>query len=162
MAAEELRAGARCRLRKAAANQITVLRYISEAVGVKSFERATTELRADLDTPALAEAVKTTERNLQIAEQRVATLEASLTRQQNLGMHGELSRASCQPSYRKVFMFMQYSGAEREATLREPYLNANYQVQNLRAICVRIGAAQLGAEAVHRHALAIRKPAGSA
>ena len=43
---KELGAGARCRLRKAAANQITALRYISEAVGVKSFERATTELRA--------------------------------------------------------------------------------------------------------------------
>ena len=27
---------------------------------------------------------------------------------------------------------MQYCGAEREATLGEPYLNANYQVQNLR------------------------------
>ena len=27
---------------------------------------------------------------------------------------------------------MQYCGAEREATLREPYWNANYQVQNLR------------------------------
>ena len=39
----------------AAANQITALRYISEAVGVKSFERATTELGTDLDTPALAE-----------------------------------------------------------------------------------------------------------
>ena len=27
---------------------------------------------------------------------------------------------------------MQYCGAEREATLRESYLNANYQVQNMR------------------------------
>ena len=27
---------------------------------------------------------------------------------------------------------MQCGGAEREAKLREPYLNANYQVQNLR------------------------------
>ena len=35
---KELGAGARCRLRKAAANQFTALRYISEAVGVKSFE----------------------------------------------------------------------------------------------------------------------------
>ena len=87
---KELGAGARCRLRKAAAKQITALRYICEAVGVK---RATTELRADLDTPALAEALKTTERKLQIAEQRVATLEGSLSRQQNLRMHGELSRA---------------------------------------------------------------------
>ena len=77
---KELGAGARCRHRKAAANQITALRYISEAVGVKSFERATTELRKDLDTPALAEALKTSERKLQISEQRVATLEASLTR----------------------------------------------------------------------------------
>ena len=50
---KELCAGARCRLREAAANQITAVRYISEAVGVKSFERATTELRTDLDTPAL-------------------------------------------------------------------------------------------------------------
>ena len=58
---EELGAGARCRLRKAAANQIAALRCISEAVGVKSFERVTTELRADLDTPALAEALKTNE-----------------------------------------------------------------------------------------------------
>ena len=32
---KELGAGARCRLRKAAAIQITALRYISEAVGVK-------------------------------------------------------------------------------------------------------------------------------
>ena len=130
-------AGARCRLRKAAANQITALRCISEAVGVRSFERATTELRTDLDTPALADALKTTGRKLQIAEQRVATLEASLTQQQNLRMHGELLRAIDIPaggaaanhSYK---VFMQYCGAEREATLREPYLNANYQVQNLR------------------------------
>ena len=130
-------AGARCRLRKAAANQITALRYISEAVGVRSFERATTELRTDLDTPALADALKTTGRKLQIAEQRVATLEASLTQQQNLRLHGELLRAIDIPaggaaanhSYK---VFMQYCGAEREATLREPYLNANYQVQNLR------------------------------
>ena len=86
-------AGARCRMRKAAANQITALRCISEAVGVRSFERATTELRTDLDTPALADALKTTERKFQIAEQRVATLEASLTQQQNLQMHGELLRA---------------------------------------------------------------------
>ena len=84
--------GARCRLRKEAANQITALRYIPEAVWVKSFERATTELRADLDTPAHAEALKTTERKLQIAEQRVATLEASLTRQQNLRMQGDQQR----------------------------------------------------------------------
>ena len=133
---KELGAGAGCRLRKAAANQTTALRYISEAVGVKSFERVRTELRADLGTPALAEATKTLERK--IAEQRVATLEASRTRQQNLQMHGELSRATDIParivaaghSYKKVFM--QYSGAQREATLREPYLNANYQVQNLR------------------------------
>ena len=27
---------------------------------------------------------------------------------------------------------MQYCGAKREATLGEPYLNANFQVQNLR------------------------------
>ena len=99
----------------------------SEAVGVKSSERATTEQRTELDTPALAEALKTTARKLQIAEQRVATLEASLTRQQNLRMHGELSRAIDIPaggaaanhSYKKVFM--QYCGAEREATLREPW-----------------------------------------
>ena len=114
------------------AMQTTALRYISEAVGVKSFERATTELRA------LAEALKTTERKLQIAEQRVATQEASLTRQQNLRKHGGLLRAIDIPaggaatnhSYKKVFM--QCCGAEREATLREPYFNANYQVQNLR------------------------------
>ena len=118
-------AGARCRLRKVAGNQIIALRYISEAVGVKSFERATKELRADLDTPALAEALKTTGRMLQIAEQRVATLEASLTRQQNLWMHGEQEPSTFlqegQPpttSYKKVFM--QYCGAEREATLLEP------------------------------------------
>ena len=85
---KELGAGARCRPRKAVANQITALRYISEAVGVKSFERATTELRVDLNTPAPADALKTTERKLQMA-----TLEASLTRRQNLRMHGELSRA---------------------------------------------------------------------
>ena len=81
---KELGPGARCRLRRAAADQITALRYISEAVRVKSFERSTTELRADLDTPALAGALKATERKLQIAEQRVAALEASLSRQQNL------------------------------------------------------------------------------
>ena len=53
-------------------------------------------------------------------------------------MHGELSRAIDFPaggagpnhSYKKVFM--QYSGAEHEATLREPYLNAKNQVKNLR------------------------------
>ena len=53
-------------------------------------------------------------------------------------MHGELLRAIDIPaggadanlSYKKVFM--QYCGAEREAMLREPFLNANYQVQNLR------------------------------
>ena len=84
---KELGAGARCRQRKAAANQITALQYISEAVGVNSFERATTELRTDLDTPALAEALKTTERKLQ------TTLEASLTRQENLRMHGDFLRA---------------------------------------------------------------------
>ena len=55
---KELGAGVRCRLRKAAANQITALRCISEVVGVKSFERATTELRTDLHTPALAEATE--------------------------------------------------------------------------------------------------------
>ena len=66
---KEFGAGARCRLRKAAANQITALRYISEAVGVKRFQNATTELKADVDTRALAEAMKTTERKLQIAEQ---------------------------------------------------------------------------------------------
>ena len=68
----------------------------------------------------------------------MATLEASLNRQQNLWLHGELLRAIDIPareaaanhSYKKVFM--QYCGAEREATLWEPYLNANYQVQNLR------------------------------
>ena len=128
---KELGAGARCQLRKAAANHITALQYISEAVGVKGVERATTEWRTDLDTPALAETLKTTERKLQIAEQRVATLEASLTRQQNLRMHGELLRAIDIPaggaaannSYKKVFM--QYCDAEREATLREPYLNVN-------------------------------------
>ena len=86
---KELGAGARCWLRKVAANQITALRYTSEAVGVMSFETATTEQRADLDRPALAEPLKTAEKKLQIAEQRVATLEASLTRQQNLRMHGE-------------------------------------------------------------------------
>ena len=135
---KDLGAGARCRLRKAAANQIAALRCISEAVGVTSFERATTELRTDLDTPALAEALKTTERKLQIAEQRVATLESSLTRQQNLWMHGELLRAIDMPAggaaanhaYKKVFM--QYCGVEREATLREPYLNASHQVESLR------------------------------
>ena len=37
-------------------------------LGVKSVEKATTELRVDLDTPALAEALKTTERKLQIVE----------------------------------------------------------------------------------------------
>ena len=68
---KELGAGARCQLRKAAANHITALQYISEAVGVKGVERATTEWRTDLDTPALAETLKTTERKLQIAEQRV-------------------------------------------------------------------------------------------
>ena len=56
-----------------------------EALGVKSFERATTELREDLDAPALAGALKATEKKFQIAEQRVATPEASLTRQQNPG-----------------------------------------------------------------------------
>ena len=86
-----------------------------------SFERATTELRADLDTPALADALKTTERKLQIAEQRVATLEASLTRQQNLLMHGELRRSWCQPLLQEGLYVMQHCGAEREATLREPY-----------------------------------------
>ena len=53
-------------------------------------------------------------------------------------MHGELLRAIDIPaggatvnhSYKKVFL--QYCGAEREATLREPYMNANYQVQSLR------------------------------
>ena len=53
-------------------------------------------------------------------------------------MHGELSRtidtpaggAAANHSYKKVFM--QHCGAAREATLREPYLNANYQEQNLR------------------------------
>ena len=38
--------------------------------------------------------------------------------------------AAANPSYKKVFM--QYCGAEREATLREPYLNAHCLVQNLR------------------------------
>ena len=62
-----------------------------------------------------------------------------MTRQQNLWMHEELERATdflaggtaANHSYKKVFM--QYCGAEHEATLREPYLNANYQyrVQNL-------------------------------
>ena len=138
---KELGACARCRLRKAAANQVTALRYISEAVGVKSFERATTELRADLDTPALAEAMKTTERKLPTAEQRVATLEASLTRQQNLPMHGEPLRAIDIPAggvaanHTYKIIFMQYSGAEREAALGEPHLK--------------------GAEAVHRDALAV-------
>ena len=68
----------------------------------------------------------------------MATLEAYLTSQQNLRMHGELlgaidipaGGAAADHSCKKVFM--QYCGAEREATLREPYLNANYQVQNLR------------------------------
>ena len=110
-------------LRKAAANQITALRHISEAVGVKSFERATTELRADLNTPALPEALKTTERKLQIAEQRVTTLEASLTRQQNLDIPAGCAAAN--HSYKKVFM---QCGAEREATLGELYSIANYQV----------------------------------
>ena len=51
---KELGVGARCQLRKAAANQITALRCVSEAVGVKSFERASTELRGGLghDTSA--------------------------------------------------------------------------------------------------------------
>ena len=91
-----------------------------------SFERATTELRADLDTPGLTGAMKATGSKLQISEQRVATLEASLTRQQNLRMHEELIRtidipaggATANQSFKKVFM--QYCGAEREATLREP------------------------------------------
>ena len=43
---------------------------------------------------------------------------------------------------------MQYCGAEREATLREPYLN----VQNLRQFVCEREAAQSGAEAVNRHA----------
>ena len=68
----------------------------------------------------------------------MATLEASLTRKQNLQMHGELLKAidipaegaAAKHSYKKFFM--QYCGAECEATLREPYLNANYQVQNFR------------------------------
>ena len=38
--------------------------------------------------------------------------------------------AAANHSYKKVFM--QHCGAEREATLREPHLNANCQVQNLR------------------------------
>ena len=54
MICKELGAGARCRLRKAAANQITALQYISEAVEVMSSERATTKMRTVLDTPALA------------------------------------------------------------------------------------------------------------
>ena len=83
---KELGAGARCWRCKAAANQITALQYIYETVGVTSLERAATELRADLDTPAHAEALKTTERKLQISEQRVATLEASLTKQQQEGL----------------------------------------------------------------------------
>ena len=33
---------------------------------------------------------------------------------------------------------MQYCGAEREATLREPCLNANYQVQNLRQFVCKL------------------------
>ena len=144
---KELGAGARCRLRTATANQIAALRCISEPVGVKSFERATTELIADLDTPALAEAMKTTERKVQIAGQLVATLEASLTRQQNLRMHGELLRAIDIPaggvaanhSYKKVFM--QYSGAEREATLREPYFEWELPGAEFATVCVRTGAA---------------------
>ena len=118
VASKELGLGARCRLRRAAADQVTALRHISEAVGVKSLEKATTELRADLDTPALAGALKATERKPQIAEQRVATLEASLSRQENLRMHGEVITAIDIPvggvaanhSYKKVFM--QYCGAE--------------------------------------------------
>ena len=125
---KELGAGARCRLRKAAANQITALRYTSEPVGVKSFEGATAELRADLGKPALAEALKTTERKVQIAGQRVATLEASLTRQKVIDIPA--GGAAANHSNKKVFM--QYCGAERKATLREPYLFSNYQVQNLR------------------------------
>ena len=91
-----------------------------------------------MDTPALAEALKTAKRKQQISEQRVATLEASLTRHENLRMHGELIRAIDIPaggaaanhSYKKVLV--QHSGAEREATLREPCLNAGYHVQILR------------------------------
>ena len=109
---KELGLGARCRLRRAAADQVTALRFISEAVGVKSSEKATTELRADLDTPALAGALKATERKPQIAEQRVASPEASLSRQENLRMHGEVIIATDVPaggapanhSYHKVFM----------------------------------------------------------
>ena len=109
---KELGLGARCRLRRTAADQVTALRYISEAVGVKSSEKATTELRADLDTRALADASKATGRKPQIAEQRVATLEASLSRQENLWMHGEVittvdipaGGAPANHSYHKVFM----------------------------------------------------------
>ena len=123
---------------------------------MRSFERATTELMADLDTPALTEALKTAER-LQISEQRVATLEASLTRQQNLRMHREITRAidilveraAANHSHRKVFM--QYSGAEREATLGEPYLMRGYHVPEFATVCLRAGAV-----AEHRHALAKR------
>ena len=57
----------------------------------------------------------------------MANQEASLTRQQNLRMHGELLRAIDIPAGGAAA-----NHAEREATLREPYLNANYQVQNLR------------------------------
>ena len=124
---KEVDGGARCRLRKATANQITALRYISEAVGVKSVEKVTTKLREDLGTPSLAEALRTAEWRLQISKQRVAALEASLTRLQNLRMHGESIRAS------DIFAGgAAYSGAEREATLREPFLNAGYHVQKSR------------------------------
>ena len=143
---KELGAGARCRLRKAAANQITALRYISEAVGVKSFERAMMELRAELDTPALAEAMKAAERKLQIAEQRVATPEASLTRQPNLQMREELLRAIDIPaqagvaaanhSHKKVFTLYCGRGNAEGAVFECELPGAEFAT-----VCARTGAA---------------------
>ena len=96
----ELDANACCLLRETTANQITTLCCISEAFRMKSFERATTELRTDLDTPTLAETIQTTAGKLEITEQRKTTLEASLTRHSNLRLHGELFK-SHRHSYRR-------------------------------------------------------------
>ena len=113
---KELGAGARCRLRKAAANQITALRYVSESVGAKSFERATRELRAELDTPALAEALKATERNFVDIRTTSGDAAESPDAWGTLKSHRHsCKRGRCQP-------FLQES----------LHANANYQVQNLR------------------------------
>ena len=159
-----MHAGARCRLHKAAANQITAVRNILEAVGVKSFGRATTELRADLDTPALAEALKTTERKLQMAEQRVATLEASLTRQQSLPMHGELfesHRHSCRRGRRQPLLQESLSAVlwcRARGNAEGAVFECELPGAEFATVCVRTGQAQPGTEAEHRYALAIRKP----